>query len=203
MDTTPVLDVLRAELPAADLTEAPALDMPAIVVGRADIVETCRVLRDHPALQFALLVDVIGTDTYPADPRFEIVYLFACLGEAYATGSAAPPRRLRLKVRASGDDPVVPSITGVYRSANWPEREIFDLFGIRFEHHPDLRRILMPDDWEGYPLRKDYPVQIRKDTEAWSPAQLSVEEFAENMRAQRARASRESSRPMKDVPGGE
>ena len=200
--TTPILDVLRGAFPDADFSDGSSADMPTILVNLEAIVETCRVLRDHPSLQFAFLVDVIGVDYHPAAPRFEVVYLFACLGEAYAKGTAAPARRLRVKVRLPGDNAVVPSITGVYRSANWPEREVFDLFGITFEGHPDLRRILMPEEWEGYPLRKDYPVQIRKDAESWSPAQLSVEEFAENMRVQRARASRDSGLPMKDVPGG-
>jgi NADH-quinone oxidoreductase subunit C len=202
MDTTAVLDVLRAELPDAAITDVSRADMPAIEVNREQIVETCRVLRDHPDQQFALLVDVIGVDYHPATPRFEIVYLFACLGAAYATGPAAPARRLRVKVRVPGDVAALPSITSVYRSANWPEREIFDLLGIRFEGHPDLRRILMPEDWEGYPLRKDYPVQIRKTPESWSPAQLSVEEFAENMRVQRERASHDSRRTKDGSSGG-
>jgi NADH-quinone oxidoreductase subunit C len=107
-----------------------------------------------------------------------------------------------VKVRVPGEDPSLPSIVGMYRSADWPEREIFDLLGIRFEGHPDLRRILMPDDWEGYPLRKDYPVQIRKDAESWSPAQLTAEEFAENIRAQRERAANEARPASKDAANG-
>lgn len=204
MDTTPLLDVLRHELPDATFVEGAAPDMPTILVDRARVVDICRVLKTHPALQFSLLVDVVGVDLHPASPRYEIVYLLACMGEAYVTGpAAAPPRRLRLKVQIPGDDPVLPSVTSVYPAANWPEREVFDLFGIRFEAHPDLRRILMPDDWEGYPLRKDYPVQIRKETEAWSPVQLTAEEFAANMRTQRDQAQREAHRPKKDAAGGE
>jgi NADH-quinone oxidoreductase subunit C len=88
-------------------------------------------------------------DRFPLEPRFEVNYHLVSL-EMQA--------RLRLKVRLPGNEPVVTSVTPVWPTANWHERETFDLFGIRFDGHPDLRRILMPDEWEGYPLRKDYPV---------------------------------------------
>jgi len=166
--------------------------MPTIGIERADLIAVCRTLRDHPALQFALLVDITAADYHPATPRFELVYHFACLGAAYAVGTAAPPRRLRLKAQVTAEDASIASLTPVFPGANWLEREIFDLFGIAFEQHPDLRRILTPEDWEGHPLRKDYPVQIRKDAEAWSPIQLSVEEFAANIRAERERAAKSS-----------
>jgi NADH:ubiquinone oxidoreductase subunit C len=105
---------------------------------------------------------------------------------------AAPARRLRVKVRVPGDAPTLPSIVSVFPAANWPERELFDLFGLTFELHPDLRRILMPNDWEGSPLRKDYPVQIRKDTASWSPLQVTAEEFAATIREQRSRSTRQA-----------
>jgi NADH-quinone oxidoreductase subunit C len=99
--------------------------------------------------KFIRLSTVTAVDRYPAEPRFELVYHLH---------SIERNERLRLKCRISGADPVMDSVTGVWRSANWYEREVFDLFGVRFLNHPDLRRILMPDEWEGHPLRKDYPI---------------------------------------------
>jgi NADH-quinone oxidoreductase subunit C len=99
--------------------------------------------------QFVRLSSVTAVDRYPAEPRFAVVYHLH---------SIEKNERLRLKSWLSGADPVVESVTSVWRSANWYEREVFDLFGIRFVNHPDLRRILMPEGWEGHPLRKDYPV---------------------------------------------
>jgi NADH-quinone oxidoreductase subunit C len=99
--------------------------------------------------KFVRLSTVTAVDRYPAEPRFEVVYHLH---------SVERNQRARLKCRLRGEDPVIESVTGVWRSANWYEREVFDLFGIRFLGHPDLRRILMPEEWEGHPLRKDYPV---------------------------------------------
>jgi len=189
MDASAVIDVLRETVPSASLDPAAAVDMETIYVDREHILDVCRTLRDHPALQFAFLVDVTAADYLPADPRFEIVYHLACVGAAYAAdGGPAPARRLRLKVRLAGNDAHLPTMTSIYPTAGWPEREVFDLFGILFDSHPDLRRILMTDDWEGHPLRKDYPVQIRKETPSWSALQLTPEEFAANIQAARDRA---------------
>ena len=194
-DPTPVIDVLREAVPGATIEAVPSTDMPAIAVDRDHIVDLLTALRDHPALQFAFLVDVTAVDYLPAAPRFEVVYLLACLGPAFRTAgaaTAAPLRRLRMKVRLPGDDPRIHTATGVFPGANWPEREVFDLFGISFEQHPNLSRILTPEDWTGHPLRKDYPVQIRKDTATWSPIQLTPEEFAANVREGQARAARQA-----------
>jgi NADH-quinone oxidoreductase subunit C len=188
------LDVLRQLVPAATIEAAPAVDMPTLYVDREHLVAFCQALRDDPSLQFSLCVDVTAADYLPAEPRFEMVYHLAALGEAFVLpGRApAPPRRLRVKVRLRGDDAHVPTVSGVWPAANWAEREVFDLFGIGFDGHPDLRRVLMPEDWQGHPLRKDYPVQIRKDTQTAEPMQLTPEEFAANVRAAQQQASRSS-----------
>jgi len=194
MDASALVDTLRRLVPDAAIEAAASLDMETIYVDREHVVDVCWVLRDDPSLQFAFLAEVTAADYLPADPRWEVVYHLACLGEAFALPGAAvaPPRRLRMKVRVPAADPRVPTVSSVYPTANWLEREVFDLMGIAFDQHPDLRRILMPEDWQGYPLRKDYPVQIRKDAEAWQPVQLSPEEFAANIRATRERAQKDA-----------
>jgi NADH-quinone oxidoreductase subunit C len=192
MATTSVLHTLQETMPGLAVAAAPSADgMPALWVGRDDLLTVLRTLRDHPALQFSFLVDVTAADLAPASPRFEAVYHFACLGAAYAQASgAAEARRLRIKVLIPDDDVRLPSVTSIYPAAEWPEREMYDLFGILFDDHPDLRRILMPDDWQGFPLRKDYPVQIRKETSGWQPIQVTAEEFAANLRASRVSTRR-------------
>jgi NADH-quinone oxidoreductase subunit C len=119
-----------------------------LYIRSAHLRSVCEFLRDTPGLNFKYLSDVTAVDLYPSEPRFEVVYHLLEL-ETF--------RRLRLKVRLSGDDPRVGSVVPVWPGANAFERETFDLLGIRFEGHPYLRRILMPEDWEGHPLRKDYP----------------------------------------------
>jgi NADH-quinone oxidoreductase subunit C len=125
-------------------------DEMTIHVERPYIREACALLRDNPQFPFQFLSDLTCVDWYPSEPRFEVVYHLL---------SIAKKDRVRLKVRLDGSSPVVESITSVWAGANFFEREIFDLFGVRFTGHPYLRRILMPEDWEGHPLRKDYPVE--------------------------------------------
>lgn len=182
-----VLECVRQALPHAKVEAGDSRDMGSMFVDRDDLVEVCRTLRDHADLQFAFLADMTAVDRLPASPRFEVVYQLACLGPAFGTGVA---RRFRLKVRLMNDDPRLPTVSDVWPAANWAEREVFDLFGIDFTGHPDLRRVLMPDDWEGHPARKDYPVQLRKDATSWSPMQLTEEQFAANMKAAREHAAR-------------
>ena len=111
------------------------------------IVDVCAYLKNEQ--KFARLSTVTAVDWYPEEPRFEVVYHLH---------SPERNQRLRLKCRLAGADPEIDSVTAVWRGANWYERETFDLFGIRFRNHPDLRRIMLPEDWESHPLRKDYPV---------------------------------------------
>jgi len=125
-------------------------DEMSIVIDRPVIRETCALLRDNPDFPFNYLSDVTCVDWSPSEPRFEVIYHLL---------SIPKEERVRLKVRLEGASPVIESVTSVWPGANYFEREVFDLFGIRFTGHPYLRRLLMPEDWEGYPLRKDYPVE--------------------------------------------
>ncbi|MGH9737275.1 MAG: NADH-quinone oxidoreductase subunit C [Candidatus Acidiferrales bacterium] len=121
-----------------------------VVLARRDLVRICGFLAQDQSLAFTFLSDISAVDRFPMEPRFEVNYHLLSMERL---------ERVRLKVRIAGSDPVLPSVNGIWPTANWHEREIFDLFGIRFDGHPDLTRILMPDDWEGHPMRKDYPVE--------------------------------------------
>jgi NADH-quinone oxidoreductase subunit C len=136
-----------------------AFDAGAIVAGKYDrgeltleiapakIVSICGFLKYDQ--QFVRLSTITGVDRYPAEPRFEVVYHLLSLERN---------EKLRVKCRLSGGDPAIDSVTSVWRGANWYERETFDLFGIQFRNHPGLTRIMLPDDWVGHPLRKDYKI---------------------------------------------
>jgi NADH-quinone oxidoreductase subunit C len=128
-----------------------ALGETTIIVPREHIVDICSFLKTTPGLEFNFLSDICGADRGPEEePRFEVNYhLF----------STTKHHRLRLKVLLSEDDAHVPSVTFVWRTANWHERETYDLFGVVFDNHPDLRRILLPEDWQGHALRKDFPLR--------------------------------------------
>lgn len=162
--------------------------MPTLVVAREHLVEVSRALRDTPALAFSCLADITCTDFHPREPRFEVIYLLICLG---VPGFGDTPKRLRMKVTLPGADVKVPSVSGVWASAGWAERELYDLFGVIVTDHPDLRRILMPEDWEGYPLRKDYPVQIKQPVKLTHPLQVSQEQFVANIQAARDRVRKD------------
>ena len=119
-------------------------------VDRSRIVEVCTLLRDDPALRFELCSSVSGVDYLGSDPRR--------LHTVYQLTSMTYNRRIRVEVSVPDSDPHLPSIVSVYPTNDWHERETFDMFGIVYTGHPNLTRILMPDDWEGFPQRKDYPL---------------------------------------------
>jgi NADH-quinone oxidoreductase subunit C len=120
-----------------------------VIVPAAHILEAATYLRDAPEASFDYCSDLTATDWPPRAERFDVIY---CL---YSTRHR---HRVRLKVKVAENQPLA-SVTGVWTAANWLEREVFDMFGVNFTGHPDRRRILMPDDWQGYPQRKDYPLE--------------------------------------------
>jgi NADH-quinone oxidoreductase subunit C len=186
MQSEQIVEALRGVAPDGAVEVAPAADgMPAIYIAREHAAEVCLALRDNPALQFALAVDMTAVDFIPREPRFEVMMHLVSLG---IPGFGDVAKRLRVKVRVPGSDPHMPTLSGVWKSMNWGEREVYDLFGIHFDGHPDLRRILMPEDWEGHPARKDYPVQIKMKPKIYEPLQLTPQQFAANIKADRERA---------------
>jgi NADH-quinone oxidoreductase subunit C len=122
-----------------------ARDEASVIVGRDELLGALGAFRDDPELGLDFLSSVTANDRPGRDPRFWVVYELA---------STDHHHRLRVKVGVSEEDPHVPSVTGLFPTADWYERETYDFFGIVFDGHPDLRRILLPDDWEGWPLRK-------------------------------------------------
>jgi NADH-quinone oxidoreductase subunit C len=179
MTATEIIDTLTPLVPDATFGALSARDdsiNPTILVAVDHLIATCLALRDTPGLEFVAFSDVTVADFYPRrEPRFDVVYHLV-----------SPGRRARVRVKVQvGLDERVPTVTAVWPGAGWPEREVFDLFGIVFDGHTDLRRLMMPEDWEGYPLRKDYPVQVRKDAQTFMPLQVTEEEFKANMERDR------------------
>jgi NADH-quinone oxidoreductase subunit C len=123
--------------------------IPTATVPPERLVETCTWLQNEAVPRFELLIDLGGAHWPARALPFEVSYIFHAL-ETNA--------RIRLKCATGGDTPTLPTISSVYPSANWLEREIYDMFGVTFDGHPELRRLLMPNDWEGHPLRKDFPL---------------------------------------------
>ncbi len=148
---------LRTRFPDAITGVAEFRDEITITVSRDAIVPVCQFLRDDPDLAYYFLVDLTSVD-YAEHPqkqaRFAVVYLL----HSYKNNE-----RIRLKVWVDEADPVVATVSGVWGAANWMEREVYDMMGITVSGHPDLRRIILPPDWEGHPLRKDFPVLGVKD----------------------------------------
>lgn len=173
MDPAALVAIVQDAVPGVSVETVPSVDpQMTLSVGRDDLPAVARALRDRPDLAFALLAEVTAVDVWPREPRFEVVYLLISLEHRL---------RLRLKVRLPGDDAHLATMSGLWPSANWLEREVWDLFGIAFDDHPDPRRLLMPEDWEGHPLRRDHPVQIKMPVRTSSALQVTEEEFRANL----------------------
>jgi NADH-quinone oxidoreductase subunit C len=173
-----IIAAIAPVVPGATYQALVSADMavtPGILVSREHLVATCTALQG-PGLEFVAFSDVTAADFHPnRTPRFDLVYHFV-----------SPHRRARVRVKAQlNADQSIETLSVLYPGAGWPERELYDLFGIIFDGHADLRRLLMPEDWEGYPLRKDYPVQLRKDAQTFMPLQVTAEEFKANMERDR------------------
>jgi len=178
MDAPALVALLQEAVPGARLESAPSIDLQTtLYVARDDVFAVARVLREAPDLRFALLAELTAADFWPREPRFELVYMLVSIEHGL---------RLRLKVRLQGDEAHVATVSPIWPAANWLEREVWDLFGIVFEGHGDLRRLLMPEDWEGHPLRKDFPVQIRLKPKSSEPLQVTEEQFRRNLEADKA-----------------
>ena len=177
-----MIEALRSLFPAAELESGASIDQPTILVPAASLVEVCRALHDRAEFDFILLADLTAVDWWPRQPRFEVVYHLSSMTQ-----------RLRLKVSIDGPSPRLPTVQSVWPAAGWLERETWDMFGIIFDEHGDLRRLLMPDEWEGYPLRKDFPVQIRLRPRSEQPLQVTEEEFRANLARDKAASA--------DAPG--
>jgi len=173
MDATAIAAAIGEALPGVPVEVAPSIDLHStIYVKPENLIDVLRTLRDRSDLRFALLSEMTAADFWPSEPRFEVIYILVSIEHRL---------RVRLKVRLAGEDPHLPTATVVWPAANWLEREIWDMFGIAFDGHPDPRRLLMPEDWEGFPARKDYPVQIQMKAETGMPTQVTEEEFRANL----------------------
>ena len=173
MDATGIAAVLGEALPGVRIETAPATDLHSnLYIEPEQLLPVPQALRDRAGLKFELLSEMTAADFWTREPRFELIYILVSIEHRL---------RVRLKVRLPGDDPHVATASGLWPAANWFEREVWDMFGIAFDGHPDPRRLLMPEDWEGYPARKDYPVQIQMTPQSGSATQLTEQEFRANL----------------------
>src|SRR5580704_15158370 len=173
MDVNALIASVQEGVPTARLEPASSLDLQTtIYVSRDELPSVARALREGPDLRFGFLAELTAVDYWPREPRFELVYVLVSIEHR---------ERLRLKVRLHGDDSHVGTVSGIWPAANWLEREVWDLFGVVFTGHPDRRRLLMPEDWQGFPQRKDYPLEgpgelLMENPEDWLKLRQAKEE---------------------------
>jgi NADH-quinone oxidoreductase subunit C len=156
MEPMEIAAAIAAEFPGEVVEETSFRGQVAVTVLRENIVEICRFMYDDPSIAMNYLSDLCAVDFPDRADRFEVVYNLYSLDHRH---------RIRIKARVPEDDLEIDSVVPVWRAADWFEREAYDLFGIVFRGHPDLRRLLLPDNWRGYPLRKDYPLRGLEDWE--------------------------------------
>ena len=176
MDASAVIAALETLVPGTGAEALASIDQPTILVPAKTLRAVGGALRDDPAFQFTALIDIVGVDNLPHEPRFELNYSLVAVDA---------PARLRVKVRVGGEPPRVPSMVGIWPSAGFLEREVWDLIGVEFEGHPDMRRLLTAEDWEGHPLRKDYPVQVDVPVKFDAPTQVTEAQFRATMEKDR------------------
>ena len=164
MDNVHVLDRIRKNFPEAVLEESSFRGDFSLTVTNSSFLSLMQFLHDDEQLKFTLLADVVGIDYSPRIPRCELVYVLVSTDDF---------NRLIIKLHVNEEE-IVPSVTDIWKAANWPEREVFDLLGIKFSGHPDLRRILTWDNFDGHPLRKDYPLRGRDFDKKFDPDSIEV-----------------------------
>ena len=156
MDVMFALTVIKESKPKAIVSVDNIKGDVHIRIKKEDLLEFALFLKTDSRLEFDMLSDLFAAD-YPKRPeRIEVIYNFYSIKNNF---------RVFIKVNSKADETEYPSLTSVYNSANWFEREVYDMFGLKFKNHPDLKRILNPDDWDGYPLLKDYPLRKRPEPE--------------------------------------
>lgn len=153
MDTESIATAIKTRFPEAILGSRIFRSELTLMVKRDYIVAVARFLKENQELDFNFLSDLCGVDRVETDDVFEVVYHLYSIQKNH---------RVRIKVPVPSEEPCIPTVTGIWKTADWHERETYDMFGIKFDGHPDLRKILTPEDFEGHPLRKDYPLDGRQ-----------------------------------------
>jgi len=150
MEPLQIAEKIKEKFPDEVLEIKEFREQVSVLLKKGRILDICKYLHDDPELCFDYLVDLCGADYAESKQKLEVIYHLYSISNEHA---------IRLKAEVPAINPEIDSVTSVWTGVNWHERECYDMFGIIFKGHPDLRRILMPEDWDGYPLRKDYPVE--------------------------------------------